>query len=138
MERRSPSDRRHLAAVPEALQRTGQERRAEERRASPRFEHRLWVADPVEGGVHKVFEGELGLGGASWSTRFPPLSGEVEVRFRVPHSYEEVTAKARVIGMHFAGDETTVRVQFTDLALKGELALARYLEARALPASVAA
>ena len=132
MDRRSDVDRRRFDALGEPLERDG-DRRDEERRGTPRLSQRLWIADPVEGGVDKVFDGELGLGGASWITRYPPLSSTVEVRFRVPTTSEEVSAHAKVIAMRPYDGETHVRVMFTDLELKGELALARYLDERTQP-----
>ena len=129
MSRRANVERRRFDALGEPLERS-RERRAEERRATPRLPQRLWIADPVEGGVEKVFEGEIGLGGASWSALFPPLSNELEVRFRVPTSSEELRAQAKVIALQARGGETHVRVTFTDFALKSELALARYLDER--------
>jgi hypothetical protein len=120
-------ERRAMGLVPEPIERKGN-RRGEERRASPRVARRLWVVDSVEGGVPHVYEGEVGLGGASWATGFPPLAEKFEVRFRVPDHAEEVTASAKIIRDSAAGDETRVRVIFTDLPLRHELALARYLD----------
>lgn len=124
---RRAAERRSLGLVPEALERK-KARRTEERRASPRVPRRLWVVDHVEGGVPKVFEGEVGLGGASWSTGYPPLSEHLEVRFRVPEHEEVVSASARVARIAELNGDTRVQVIFTDLPLKHELALARYLD----------
>lgn len=127
-DRRELERRRHTG-VPEPLQRRS-ERRDEQRRSSPRVPQRLWVSDPREGGVPQVYEGEISLWGASWWARYPPMSGELEVRFRIPHHPYELTARARVVREDTLGDDTKVQVEFTDVELEEQLALARYLELR--------
>lgn len=128
-ERRSQIDRRHLDLVAEPLERYIQRRVGEERRNSPRFPMRLWVADALEGGVPAVYEGEMSLGGASWWTRYPPIAPEVDVHFRLAE-LQEHTAHARVLRVLEDGTDRRVQVQFTDMSLKTELALARYLESQ--------
>jgi hypothetical protein len=127
-DRRSRIDRRRLNLVPEALERFA-ERRADERRTSPRVPQRLWVVDPNEHGVPQVHEGEIGLGGASWWTRYPPLAERVDVHFRLPDGFEFRT-RAHVLRVLDDGEDHRVQVRFTDVGLKDELALARYLESR--------
>ena len=95
-DRRDGIDRRQRSLIEESLERLD-ERRNDERRDSPRLYLRMWVADPLEGGVPQVFDGEVGLGGASWATRYPPLGKNVEVRFRIPELDDEVFAPASVI-----------------------------------------
>jgi hypothetical protein len=124
---RRAMERRAMGLVPEAIERKS-ERREEERRSSPRVPRRLWVVDSNEAGVPKVFEGEVGLGGASWNTAFPPLSEHFEVRFRVPDHDEEVKLPARLARVVAMGDDNRVQVVFTDLPLRHELAIARYLD----------
>jgi hypothetical protein len=135
-ERRSQIDRRHLELVPEPLERYDQRRVGEERRNSPRFPMRLWVADALEGGVPAVYEAEMSLGGASWWTRYPPIASEVDVHFRLSELHEH-TAHARVLRILEDGTDRHVQVQFTDMSLKTELALARYLEAQVHEAKAA-
>jgi hypothetical protein len=120
-------ERRTLGLVPEPIERKS-DRRDEERRDSPRVPRRLWVVDSNEGGVPKVFDGEVGLGGASWNTAFPPMSEYFEVRFRVPEYEEEVKLPAKVCRVVTQGEDNRVQVVFTDLPLRHELALARYLD----------
>ena len=124
---RRGAERRALGLVPEAIERKSN-RRSEERRTSPRVPRRLWVVVSVEGGVPKVYEGEIGLGGASWRTDYPPLADQIEVRFWVPEHEEEVKATAKIARVALVGDDTRVQVIFTDLPLRHELALARYLD----------
>ena len=126
-ERRSRIDRRHLNLVPEPLERYAERRLGEERRTSPRAAARLWVVDPGESGVPTVYEGEVSLGGASWWTRYPPLAAEVDIHFRLPEGFE-LKARAKVLRVLDDGGDHRVQVKFTDLPVKGELALARYLE----------
>ena len=124
---RRAMERRLLGLVPESIERKT-ERRGEERRSSPRAPRRLWVVDSNEGGIPKVFEGEIGLGGASWNTAFPPMSEYFEVRFRVPDHEEEVKLAAKLARIVPMGDDNRVQVTFTDLPLRHELAMARYLD----------
>ena len=124
---RRGEERRTLGLVPEPIERS-RERRDEERRDSPRVPRRLWVVDAHEGGVPKVFDGEVGLGGASWNTAFPPLSETFEVRFRVPEYEEEMKLPAKLSRVVAQGNDNRVQVTFTDLPLRHELALARYLD----------
>ena len=84
--------------------------------------------DSVEGGVPRVYEGEVGLGGASWTSGYPPLAEQFEVRFRVPEHDEEVKAAAKIARIAEVNGDTRVQVVFTDLPLRHELALARYLD----------
>ena len=128
-DRRSKIDRRHLKLVAEPLERFAERRVDEERRTSPRAPLRLWVVDPGESGVPAVYEGEVSLGGASWWTRYPPLAAEVDIHFRLPEGFE-LKARARVLRIMDDGSDHRVQVKFTDLPVKGELALARYLETR--------
>jgi hypothetical protein len=128
-DRRSYIDRRHLKLVAEPLERYSERREGEERRSSPRAPLRLWVVDPGESGVPTVHEGEIGLGGASWWTRYPPLAAEVDIHFRLPEGFE-LRARARVLRVLDDGIDHRVQVKFTDLPVKAELALARYLENR--------
>ena len=124
---RREAERRELGKVPESIERRSP-RRVEERRSSPRVPRRLWVVDSVEGGVPKVYEGEIGLGGASWLAGYPPMAAEFEVRFRLPEHEEEVKAAVKIARVADVDGDTKVQVMFTDLPLRHELAIARYLD----------
>jgi hypothetical protein len=126
-DRRSHIDRRHLNLVKEPLERFAERRLEDERRASPRIGMRLWVVDPGESGVPTVYEGEVGLGGASWWTRYPPIAAELDVHFRLAEG-TQLKARAHVLRVMEDDGDHRVQVKFTDLDTKGELALARYLE----------
>ena len=69
------------------------------------------------------------MGGASWWSRYPPLADRVDVHFRLPEGFEFRT-RARVLRVLDDGSDHRVQVRFTDVSLKDELALARYLESR--------
>jgi len=126
---RRECERRSDWRVFETLERKNSDRRAEERRDSPRVPHRIWVKDPAESGLFHVFDGEVGLGGASWATPWPPLSDHIEVRFRIPDLEAELCAGARVVRTSPEDGDLKVQVEFKPMGLKQELALARYLEA---------
>ena len=127
MSERRATERRPLSLVADSIERK-KERRAEERRISPRLPRRMWIEDPLEGGIARVVEGEVGLGGASWTAAYAPLASKVEVRFRVPEHSEEIIAHAAVLSAREEDSAMRVRVVFTDLALRSELALANYLD----------
>lgn len=127
-DRRQRQRRREKEIVGEAIQRKVPERREEERRDSVRVARRIWVMDPQEGGTFKVFPGEVSLGGASWKTPWPPLSKELDVRCRLPGFEDEWKASALVKQIDGEEGDLRVRVVFTNLTLRSELALARYLD----------
>jgi hypothetical protein len=122
MDRRHDTDRRtrHLLAEPIERKR---ERRRGDRRESPRVACSFRVVTAA--GVAEV-EGELGLGGGSWETPFPPGQDELVIRRALPDFDFEGTALVHQRDVH--GARTTVRFRFVGLSLTGEMELARWLD----------
>ena len=126
---RRAQPRRNRLAISEGIERKG-ERRAEDRRDSPRIKRRLKISAAGEATVLQELEGEGSLGGASWKTRAWPPTGPVLVRFRLPDVLGEVSAVARIIQAKRLGRVFEVHVRFVQMDLISELALARFLDGR--------
>lgn len=125
-ERRRANERRDERVNLEPLERKRQRRR-EERRASPRIEHPLYVQGAGTKGVVMV-QGEFGLGGASWKSTEAVPGNALQVSIRPWPATGEIKLQGSVLQKKRVGAATLVRVAFTDLALKAELALAKYLD----------
>lgn len=118
---RRKSDRRTNPAVPEPLERK-KERRQEERRASVRRPATLIVRQGKRAG--KV-EGELGLGGASFSLAWAPSGPSLTIDHR-DSAVSGLEATVTQTKTTKAGHE--VHVVFKELATTTELALAKWLD----------
>jgi len=88
------------------------------------------VRDVKEGGSYVEREGDLSLGGISWTGRYPPEGSEVEVRFRLPRIARELRANGEIIRIEEQGGGIGFHVRFTELDVESELEIARYLERR--------
>lgn len=117
-DRRAGKDRRARNLIPEPIERKANRRRGD-RRESPRLPATL-VVDGAE------VQGELGLGGASFTTARPPAGDELTVRCALPGATLET--KARVLRRTAHGARTTVHLAFGELPLDVELALAKWLD----------
>jgi hypothetical protein len=105
--------------------------RNDDRRDSPRVPIRLWARDLAEGGIFQVHHADIGVGGAFWTTRYPPLGTQVEIGFRLADQKRELRAAAKIVRTTSNGEEIGLHVLFTDLDVRAELALARYVESKA-------
>jgi len=121
-DRRTGSDRRARHLIPEPIERKAS-RRQGDRRDSPRLAATLELDD---GTGRTAAKGELGLGGASFTTVRPPAGDKVILRYALGETVLE--AKAKVVRREVHGQETTVHVTFGELPLEVELALARWLD----------
>lgn len=126
-DRRSGIDRRLRDLIPEPLTRV-KDRRDNERRDSPRVSMRFWIRslEPASGLPH-AYEGQLGLGGVTFWTPYPPASPTVEVGLRIYSWPDEFNARGRVVREQIDENMTQVHVVFDELPIQQELALARYL-----------
>lgn len=124
-DRRAGSDRRARHLIAEPIERKAN-RRQGDRRDSPRVAATLELDD---GAGRTAARGELGLGGASFTTAHPPAGAQVLLRCSLGGTTLE--AKARVVGREVHGHETTVHLAFGELPVDVELALARWLDAAA-------
>ncbi len=117
-----------MILVPE---RRADAQRSDDRRDSPRVPLRMWVRDEAEGGLFQVHEGDIGLGGAFWTSRYPPLGHQLQVGFRLDGVENELLATARLVRTTSNGEDLGIHVCFTEIALRDELALAHFVEKKA-------
>jgi len=100
-----------------------------ERRDSPRVPFEFMVREKALGGSFEQKSGNLSLGGIFFTGNHPPVGSEVEVRFVVPGDEREIEAAGEVIRVRRTGDHFGSHIRFTEIAVEGELAVARYLQA---------
>lgn len=123
MPERRKTDRRRNPAVPEPLERK-KERRQGDRRDSLRKKASFVVTD---GATRHDVEGELGLGGASFTLPGAPRSESLVIELRVGTSTLQLAGTvtearaARTAVRH-------VHVRFAELDTRTELTLAKWLD----------
>lgn len=101
----------------------------DERRDSPRVPMQFLVRDVgLTEGEWEQREGDLSLGGISWKGKTAPHGTEVEVRFRLPKVPKEVRALGEILRVKSAGQGIDFHLRFTELDVRAELAIARYLD----------
>ena len=101
----------------------------DERRDSPRVPMQFLVRDVgLLDGEWEQREGDLSLGGISWKGKTAPHGTEVEVRFRLPKVPKEVRALGEILRVKSAGQGIDFHLRFTELDVRAELAIARYLD----------
>lgn len=101
----------------------------DERRDSPRVPMKFLVRDVgLPDSPWEEREGDLSLGGISWRGKTAPHGVEVDVRFRLPQVPKEVRARGEIIRVKAAGVGIDFHLRFTELDVRSELAVARYLD----------
>ncbi len=101
----------------------------DERRDSPRVPMTFLVRDVgLRDGEWEERQGDLSLGGISWRGKTAPHGTEVDVRFRLPLVPKEVRARGEILRVKAAGVTIDFHLRFTDLDVRSELAIARYLD----------
>jgi hypothetical protein len=126
-DRRAAKDRRDNQELPEPIERHGDERRQEDRRASVRAVRKVSVV-ALPSGAPKEVKADLSLEGAQFVLPSAPATQEMELRFRLPEIKDEVRIACRVQRLAAAGKDTSVLVRFGELDVRTELALARLLD----------
>jgi PilZ domain len=104
--------------------------KSDERRDSPRVPMTFLVRDVLQRkGPWEERSGDLSLGGIAWTGRTAPQGKEVDVRFRLLGVPKELKARGELIRVRAtAGANIDFRVRFTELDVKTELVIARFLE----------
>lgn len=101
----------------------------DDRRDSPRIEMTFLLrdaGDPTNEWVER--QGDLSLGGIYWKGKTPPRGVDVEVRFKLPGVPKEIRAPGEIIRVKDQGGVgIDFHVRFTELDVKSELAIARFL-----------
>jgi hypothetical protein len=129
MPNRRSAQRRNNPATPEEPISRQKERRAEDRRDSPRYPMSFLVRDAGDdNALWEEREGDLSIGGIHWKGKTPPVGAQVEVRFRLPGVPRELRARGEIIRLSTAGKTISFHVRFTELDVESELAVARYLD----------
>jgi PilZ domain len=101
----------------------------DERRDSPRVPMSFLVRDVgLRDGEWEEREGDLSLGGISWRGKTAPHGTEVDVRFRLPLVPKEVRARGEILRVKAAGVGIDFHLRFTELDVRSELAIARFLD----------
>lgn len=125
MSERTSKDRRKQASISLGTK----DPRREDRRDSPRVPMRFLVRDTsATEGPWEEREGDLGLGGISWTGKSSPIGSFVDVRFRLPGVSKELRARGEIIRMSGGGKDMGFHVRFTELDVSSELAIARHLD----------
>ncbi|MFT3711564.1 MAG: PilZ domain-containing protein [Archangium sp.] len=101
----------------------------DERRDSPRVPMTFLVRDVgLRDGEWEERHGDLSLGGISWRGKTAPHGTEVDVRFRLPLVPKEVRARGEILRVKAAGVGIDFHLRFTELDVRSELAIARFLD----------
>lgn len=120
-DRRDRGDRRQGA--------TREERRLGDRRESHRVPIRVEVKEENKHWVNH--EGNVAIGGMYFSKPLDlPTGAVVKLRFDLPGMEKRIEVKAEVVEITAVGkpSEVGTRVRFTDLDLRSELLIARFLD----------
>ena len=127
---RRHQDRRSDSRIPEPLERKS-DRRADDRRDAERPLRRLFVRSSVAP-LAIEHRATLSLEGATWTAWFAPPENEVELLLQLPDMAREQLVHARIERRRPLRDgEVELFARFIDLDVKTELALARFIDARA-------
>jgi hypothetical protein len=105
------------------------ERRADERRDTPRVRRMLRVIDPSTGTDFRTVA-VLSLEGATWRSPVTPSADRVEVHLSLPDIRTPQAVTARITGTQSVGDAVKVSAIFENVDVRLQLAIARYLEQR--------
>ena len=128
MSERRNTERRRSANTPEEKISRLSERRQGDRRDSPRYPMTFLVRDAGEDHHWEEREGDLSIGGIYWRGKTPPKRHTVDVRFRLPGVPKEIRAQGEIIRLQDVDRGINFHVRFTELEVKDELAIAKYLD----------
>lgn len=99
-----------------------------DRRDSPRVPMKFLVRDLEEGGSFQEYEGDLAVGGAFFTARYPPAGTQYEVRFHLPGLPKDIRARGELLRIRDDKKGMGYHLRFKDLDVASELAIARYLD----------
>ena len=128
-EKRS-KERRGDAKLSDPIDRKS-ERRNDDRRDSPRVPMKFLLRDLKDDTGWHEREGDISLGGISWRGKYPAMGHDVEVRFRLPGTPREIRASGEIIRVVQQTGSIDFHVRFTELDIRAELAIARFLDQEA-------
>lgn len=100
----------------------------EDRRDSKRVPLRLLVRDLTQGGSFEEQPGNVGLGGVYFTASHHPLGNQVEVRILLPGTPDEIRTTGEIVRVSREAEDFGVHMRFSNLSLRDEMALARFLD----------
>lgn len=87
------------------------------------------LLDPADAhGTWQARHGDISLGGLHWRGPDKPLGPTIDVRIQLPGESTEVRAHGQILHIRNQDEVTHVHARFTDLDVRGELAIARFLD----------
>ncbi len=104
------------------------QRRAEERRESPRVPMRIRVRRENSTQAFDSREGNISLGGFAWFGTSLSVGMKVEARFTLPGSTDELQVRGEVLHVAHGSRGSSAHVRFLDLPVETEMLIARYLD----------
>ena len=104
------------------------QRRAEERRESPRVPMRIRVRRENTSLAFDSREGNISLGGFAWFGSALSVGQKVEARFTLPGSTDELQVRGEVLHVAHGSRGSSAHVRFLDLPVETEMLIARYLD----------
>ncbi|MFE8601534.1 PilZ domain-containing protein [Archangium violaceum] len=104
------------------------QRRADERRESPRVPMRIRVRREGSSQAFDSREGNISLGGFAWFGTSLSVGMNVEARFTLPGSTEELQVRGQVLHVAHGSRGSSAHVRFLDLPTETEMLIARYLD----------
>lgn len=99
-----------------------------DRRDSRRVPSRVLVRDLALGGSFDEYDGNVGIGGVYYEALHPPVGSQLELRFILPGTREEIRVLGEVLRVSREGFRFGAHVRFVDIPLDAELAVARFLQ----------
>ncbi|MBI5544462.1 MAG: PilZ domain-containing protein [Deltaproteobacteria bacterium] len=99
-----------------------------DRRDSPRIPLVLWVRMIDAGGSFEEKKGDVGVGGAFFEDRFPPVGTAVQLRFRLPGTSDEIRCEGEILRTTDQAGTFGAHVRFVDIPTDAELAIAKFID----------
>ncbi len=112
-----------------AERRTDKRNANTDRRDSPRLLERFLIRETGDDdGDWERHQGDLSLGGFSWTGTHPTYGKAVDVRFRLKGVTHEIRARGEVIRVKTSGKQVEFHVRFTQLSAEDEMAIAKFID----------
>jgi PilZ domain len=100
-----------------------------DRRDSPRLLERFLVRESNDvDGEWERHEGDLSLGGFSFTGTHPTFGKDVDVRFRLKGILKEIHARGEIIRVKTSGRQVEFHLRFVELKADDEMAIAKFID----------
>ncbi|OJH35347.1 PilZ domain-containing protein [Cystobacter ferrugineus] len=100
----------------------------DERRASLRVSMRFRIRKADSSDPFDSREGNISIGGFAWHGAALSVGTQVEARFMLPGTSEELQVRGQVLNVSYGARGTSAHVRFLDLPDEVERRIAQYLE----------